>query len=332
MSDVIIGFYKQAEEMGYTPDATCAMLQQLQKVADYAHEYVEDAAKASGNPVLFKQALLAELLEKQADGEMVPPAAGGDGGGFLEKLMTNPQIAHILESLKGGGAGGGLVGGLGGGALGLIMSLITGSNPLTGLLAGGGLGAGAGYFGKDIYEKFKGNPVPTNTDASASAAPSDIAPPAAELGTVPPPGAAAPELPSINNETPLDGMVDEVSPPAAAPTAGGVGPDALAAFQKNVVDPVQGPAATTPAPVVPPAPNTPPPAPIKPAGQSDGAMKGVMGAAKPLAPIQPAPKPAPSGGLPGAQSSLGNVPDLRTPQPNFAGAAGPLNKGPKLGL
>ena len=151
------GFYKQAEEMGYSPEATYAMLQQLNKVAEAAHTYVEEAANASGDPVLFKKALVQELLEKNAEGDLNSAVQG-----FLANhpqiqgfLANHPNIQKMLTTMQQGGAGGGVLGGLGGGALGLIMSLMTGSNPLTGMLAGGGLGAGAGYFGKDMYNAFQ---------------------------------------------------------------------------------------------------------------------------------------------------------------------------------
>ncbi len=265
MNEVIIGFYKQAEDMGYSPEATYAMLEQLNKVAEAAHAYVEDAAQASGNPELFKKALAADLLEKNAEGE---------GGGMLDSILQNPQIAGLLDSLKQGGAGGGIVGGLGGGALGLIMSLLTGSNPLTGLLAGGGLGAGAGYFGRQAYDAYKGmgqqpqhqqdDMLKTDTPTAGAQQP-PVAAPAQVRGA---PAPTSP-LPTANQRIPI--AHQRQVPPAPAPegyggeqgagAGGGLNEqqwgDKLQGFQKNVIDPAQGAAPKPPTSNVQPFPYKP---------------------------------------------------------------------------
>ena len=322
------GFYKQAEEMGYSPEATYAMLQQLNKVAEAAHTYVEEAANASGDPVLFKKALVQELLEKNAEGDLNSAVQG-----FLANhpqiqgfLANHPNIQKMLTTMQQGGAGGGVLGGLGGGALGLIMSLMTGSNPLTGMLAGGGLGAGAGYFGKDMYNAFQNH---TNPAAAAGATP-PVVPPAAGADATKPPAvtnpaevvgsgaaSAAPKLPDAGSPTGkmLSGVPDLTQPSGTGMSSALEAPFQAQSAQTPQAKPTGLPAGVTVGPDVQkaPLPNgasvglpanmlpTPPKTPLL-GGTADSTPtpKPVPVSALPQAKMPPA-GGAPSLGLPGAQ-------------------------------
>ena len=164
MNYVLEGFYKQAEEMGMSREATASFLETIEKTAAALNEYVTDAAMASGNPASFMQKFAAELQDPQLLAQQQAEAVGRPNAqvnpGMLENFIKdNPTIGPYIQKLMAGGKDGAMMGGMGGGVLGLIVALMTGQNPLMGLLAGGGLGAlGGGAFGDKLKGLGASNP------------------------------------------------------------------------------------------------------------------------------------------------------------------------------
>jgi hypothetical protein len=183
MNYVLEGFYKQAEEAGISRVAAQAMLDQINKTAEVLQDYVAQAAIESGDPKGFMSKLAAEIAEAPVQGPLSEEqhnaafakgvsAAGQTPAklGFLEDIAAKyPSIGGLIEKLTSGGMGGAGVGGLGGGAIGLILALLSGKNPLMGLLAGGGIGAlGGGLFGDKL--KNLGGDSPETLTANQNAA------------------------------------------------------------------------------------------------------------------------------------------------------------------